>query len=117
MKELAVQIVRCVDDEHFPGWIECAFVDVEGRCHTVVDKIPIFMMDPALDPLDRNTKYPQPGGVGCEILEAWHDPQGRDLVRITIERPWGVESTERLSEFVVLAAQLSEAPTRRTGMG
>jgi hypothetical protein len=114
VKELAVQIIRCADDEHFPGWIECEFTDAESRRHIVIDKIPIFSMDPTLDPLERNTKYPQPGGVACEILEAWRDAQGRDLVRITIDRPWGVESTEKLSEFVVLATQLSESPTRRT---
>jgi hypothetical protein len=111
MKELAVQILRCVDDEHQPGWIECEFVDVESRRHTIIDKIPIFSMDPALDPLDRNAKYPQPGGVACEILDAWRDPQVRDLVRITT-----LESTEKLSEFVVLASQLSEAPSRRAPM-
>ncbi len=116
MKELAVHIVRCVDGEHFPGWIECEFMDAESRRHTLVDKIPIFSMDPTLDPLNHNTKYPQPGGVACEILDAWHDPEGRELVRITIERPWGVESTEKLSEFVVLAKQLTEAPPRRTAM-
>lgn len=117
MKELAVQIVRCVDDEHFPGWIECEFMDAESRRHMVVDKIPIFSMDPTLDPLDSNTKYLRPGGVACEILGAWRDPEGRELVRITIARPWGVESTEKLSEFVVLTTQLSEAPTRPTGIG
>jgi hypothetical protein len=62
MKELAVQVLRCVDDEHQPGWIECKFIDAQGRSHTVIDKIPIFGMDPALDSLDRNAKYPQPGG-------------------------------------------------------
>jgi hypothetical protein len=116
VKELAVKIIRCVDDEHFPGWIECEFMDADSRRHTVIDKIPIFSMDPTLDPLDSKTKYPLPGGVACEILDAWRDPEGRELARITIERPWGVESTEKLSEFVVLATQLSEAPTRRTAM-
>jgi hypothetical protein len=33
MKQLALQILRCVDDEHFPGWLECEFVDIEGRSH------------------------------------------------------------------------------------
>jgi hypothetical protein len=116
MKELAVQIVRCVDDEHFPGWIECEFRDVESRRHAVVDKVPIFSMDPTLDPCDGNTKFPQPGGMACEVLDTWRDPRGRDLVRITIDRPWHLESTEKLSEFVVLATQLSESPTRPTAV-
>ncbi len=116
MKELTVQILRCVDDEHQPGWIECEFMDAESRRHMVVDKIPTFSIDSTLDLLDCDTEYPQPGGVACEILDAWCDPQGRELVRITIDRPWHVESTEKLSEFVVLATQLSEAPRRLTGI-
>jgi hypothetical protein len=36
MKELAIQIVRCVDDRNQPGWIECEFTDVEGRRHGTV---------------------------------------------------------------------------------
>jgi hypothetical protein len=65
-------------------------------------------VDPSLDPLDSNCKYPQPAGVACEILNIWRDPLGRELVRITTDRPWHVESNEQLSEFVVLATQLSE---------
>jgi len=105
MKELAIQIMRCVDDKHQPGWLECEFIDAEGRRHTLVDKVPIF----SGAPLDSNSKYPQMGGVACEILNTWHDP-GRELVRITINRPYHVESTDKLSEFVVLATQLSEIP-------
>ncbi len=107
MKELAVQIVRCVDDEHQPGWIECEFADAEGRRHTIVDKIPIFSMDPTLDPLDGNTKYPQPGGVACEILDAWHDPQGRKLDRITVDRP-GMSNRLRTYPSSLCSSQLSE---------
>jgi hypothetical protein len=48
------------------------------------------------------------GRVACEILNIWHDQLQRELVRITIDRPYHVESTDKLSEFVVLATQLSE---------
>jgi hypothetical protein len=41
MKELAIQIVRCLDDQHQPGWVECDFIDADGRRHVLVDKIPI----------------------------------------------------------------------------
>jgi hypothetical protein len=108
MKQLAIQVKRCLDNEHDPGWIECDFVDVESRRHTIVDKIPIFRIDPAFDPLDSNTNWPQPAGVPCEILNTWRDPLGRELARITTDRPWHVESTEKLSEFVVFASQLSD---------
>jgi hypothetical protein len=39
--QLAVWIVRFVD-QHFPGWVECEFIDAEGRRHTVRDKVPVF---------------------------------------------------------------------------
>lgn len=107
MKQLAIQIKRSLDNEHDPGWIECDFVDVESRRHTIVDKIPICSLDAAFDPLDSNTNWPQPAGVPCEILNTWRDPSGRELARITTDRPWHVESTEKLSEFVVFASQLS----------
>jgi hypothetical protein len=104
MKELALQIVRCVDDQHQPGWVECEFTDADGRRHILVDKIPIF----TLDILDNSSKYPRPAGVACEIFDTRYDLLGRQLVSITIDRPYHVESTEKLAEFVVLATQLSE---------
>jgi len=104
MRELAIQIVRCVNDKHQPGWVEGEFIDVEGRRHTLVDKVPIF----SAAPLDSNSQYPQMGRVACEVLNIWHDQLQRELVRITIDRPYHVESTDKLSEFVVLATQLSE---------
>jgi len=109
MKQLDLKIVRCVDDEHFPGWLECEFVDIEGRSHSVIDKVPMF----SLDPLDKNSCYPQPGLLYCEILKTWRDPLRRELVRITIDRPYHVESTEGLSEFVVLATQISEVSAQK----
>jgi hypothetical protein len=46
----------------------------------------------------------------CEVLARWQDTQGRELVRITITRPINMESTDGLSEFVVVATQLSNYP-------
>jgi hypothetical protein len=42
MMELAVQIVRFVNDEPQPGIVACEFVDAEGRCHTLIDKVSGF---------------------------------------------------------------------------
>ena len=70
MKQLAIQIKRCLDNEYDSGGIESDLVDVESSRHTLVDKIiPIFSIDPAFDPLDSNTNWPQPAGVPCENLE------------------------------------------------
>ena len=102
MPAIAVQIVRFVDESQ-PGFVECEFVDAAGRCHVLFDKVPIF---DAAESLWSDSEYPQPGAAGCEVLERWKDDQGRDLARVTTERPYGIESREGLYEFVVLASQL-----------
>jgi hypothetical protein len=101
---LAVQIVRFVD-EHQPGWVECQFVDAAGRCHTFLDKVPIF----ATADLGPNSTYLHPGLIRCEVLSQSQDMLGRIIVNITTARPDHVESTEGLSDFAVLSDQLSAA--------
>ena len=76
------------------------FVDSEQRRHTIIDKVLIF----SVTLLDDRSTYPQPGGVPCEAMARWRDARGRDLVRVSIGG--GFESTEGLSEFVVLPTQL-----------
>ncbi|SRR5216683_3635223 len=107
MMELAVQIVRFVDDEPQPGIVACEFVDADGHRHTLIDKVPIC----SGERLDANSAYPQPGAVRCEALARWQDTNGRDVVRITIDLPDHVESSEGVSEFVVLSGQLSSVAT------
>jgi hypothetical protein len=99
---LTVQIVRFVDGR-FPGWVECDFVDANSVRHSIVDKYPLF----TTEMLDATSAYPQLGKAPCEVLERWRDSQGRDLARITLARPGGMESKEGVSEFVVEATQLS----------
>jgi hypothetical protein len=102
IENLAVQIVRFAN-ENQPGWVECEFADAEGRKHRVVDKVPIF----TTKPLDAGSYYPQSGKIRCTVLAEWRDAGGRELKRVATAQPDDVESTERLSEFVVLATQVS----------
>ena len=97
---LAVEIVRFVD-ESFPGWVECQFADAAGRVHTMVEKYPIV----TAQMLDADSQYPQSGEVRCEVLDRSEDARGRKIVRIRLN---GIESTEGLSEFVVLADDLDD---------
>jgi hypothetical protein len=98
---LAVRIVRFVSREPQPGIVACEFTDAENRIHTLIDKIPIF----SLNNLDETDSFPQSGSVRCEVSSTWWDEEGRELANITTNRD-GVESTEGLSEFVVLTRQL-----------
>jgi hypothetical protein len=100
--ELAVQIVRFVDDTQ-PGVVAAEFVDAIGRCHTLIDKVPIF----SEARLDAASAYPQPGAVRCEVLLRKKDAQKREIVRISTLRPDSIKSTEGLSEFEVRPPQLS----------
>jgi len=102
LDQLTVQIVRFVDDDQ-PGWVACEFVDAEGRRHELIDKVPIFsdVM------LDETSTYPQAGVARCTILGRWSDVNSRELVRVSTVKPDGIESTEGLSEFVVLSSQVS----------
>ena len=109
MKEvvnLTIQIVWFVVD-HQPPIVACELVDAEGRCHTFIDKVWIFLDRT----LDADSEYPQTGAVRCAVLNRWRDGHGRDLVRINTADPDFVESTEGLSEFVVPQTQVSAEPS------
>lgn len=102
MRSLSVRILRLIDDSQ-PGWAECEFTDADGRKHSIVDKVPIFVADATFG----TTDYPRSGIVRCEVLAQWRDASGRELRRITTARPDDVTSNDGFSEFVVLADQLS----------
>lgn len=102
--QLKVQIVRYVDD-YFPGIVECELVDAAGHLHTFVEKGPV-VSDKWPGPDD---SYPMSGEINCEILEQWHDPDGRDLLRVTTEKPGYIETKDGATEFVVLSSQVISA--------
>jgi len=102
--QLKVQIVRYVE-HYFPGIVECELVDAGGHLHRFIEKGPI-VSDEWPGPED---SYPMSGVIRCEILEQWREPDGRDLVRVTTERPDDVETKEGITEFVVLSSQVISA--------
>ena len=103
MLYVAVEIVRFVD-ESFPGFVECHLNDASGQQHVFVDKVPVVT---GVD-LGPDSVYPQPGSIACEIFDRSTDAQGRELRKISTDRPWGIESISGAHSFVVLAEQLSE---------
>ena len=104
LMQLRVQIVRYVED-YFPGIVECELLDVAGHVHTFIEKGPV-VSDKWPGPED---KYPMNGNIRCEILEKWRDPDGRDLVRVTTEKPDYVETKDGMMEFVLLSSQVISA--------
>jgi hypothetical protein len=98
MPDLMVQIVRFADS-HQPGWVECEFADAEGRRHLIIEKVPVV----TAEDLDADSKYPKPGTVRCQIIRRYRNEKGKEFVCITTDRPFGIESTEGLSEFTVPA--------------
>jgi hypothetical protein len=104
LDQLAVQIVRFVDEAQ-PGVVAGEFEDPDGRRHTLIDKVSIL----ADKMLDATSIYPRAGNARCEILDRWKDARARDLVRVSTAKPDGIESTEGLSEFVVLSSKVSSA--------
>lgn len=99
MKDLPVKIVRFVQ-EHQPPIVEAQFYDSTGRLHAFVDKSAIFTTD---WDLEASSTYPQPGVIRCDELGRYQSRDGLEVVRVRTE----VESTEGISEFVVLASQFS----------
>jgi hypothetical protein len=100
--QLNVQITTYISDEPQPGMVACEFPDATGRIHTLIDKVAIF----TAARLNSTTAYPQPGMVACDSIGRSKDEHGREIVRIRIADNLCLESTEGLSEFVVLAEQL-----------
>jgi hypothetical protein len=95
--ELPVQIVRFVTREPQPGVVACELVDAEKRIHTLIDKVYIF----STEELDEQSRYPLTGSVSCKLLAAFQDTHGHELLKIAT-----IESTEGLSEFVLLQEQV-----------
>jgi hypothetical protein len=102
MVAVRVQFVRLFDVDSYPGWVDCVLTDAFGAKHTLRDKVPIF----TADSLTAESVFPCDGEASCEVLACWDDEAGRQLVRITTERPFDIESMTGDYEFVVLAEQL-----------
>ena len=98
-----VQIQRYVDD-HFPGWVECGFIDAEGHEHIFVEKAPVI----SAENLFPDSVYPRQGFINCEVEKTWVDDAGRLLALVNTKGPWSIESTAGATQFVVLASQIKE---------
>jgi hypothetical protein len=58
--------------------------------------------------LDADSEYPTTGKIPCEVLERFLDATGRELVRVSTEKPCDIDSAEGLSEFIVFSGLITE---------
>lgn len=101
MQGVNVQIAKYLGDDQ-PGWVECNLTDAQGRDWRFVEKLPIVTRDS----LNASSALPQPGVIACEVVSNSFDVAGHAIAEIDTARPWGVESTEGVTRFVVRAEQL-----------
>ena len=98
MLGVKVTILRYISDDPQPGVVGCELEDAHGRRRSLVEKTAIVNAAH----LDADTSYPQQGIIACEIVRRSRDAAEREIVRISSERPWLVESVDGLTEFDVL---------------
>ena len=99
-----VSITRYVADEPLPGVVESEFCDAHGRRWSFIEKTAYV----TAEILDRQTAYPRPGAIACEVVGRSLDPTGREIIVIDTERPWCVESVEGSMQFEVTPDSLIE---------
>ena len=104
MLGIRVKIVRYISDEPQPGIVECQLEDAHGRRWSFVEKTAIV----STEHLDAHASYPQRGVLAGEIVQRRLDDAGREIIRISTERPWHVESVDGVTEFEILPESLVE---------
>ena len=100
MTTVTCLIVRWVDDEPFPGWVEGRLTDFHGREWVFFDKPPIFSSEDIL----RTSAFPRPGELRCHVLKRWITDDGAECAEIQLVE---VDSADGESRFEVRAADLS----------
>jgi len=103
MLGVRVDISRYADDA-FPGWVECRLVDALGHEHVFVEKVPVVTNAH----LNAASSYPQSGLIACVVLGRSESDDGRQLVHIDVQTPWGIQSLAGRSRFDVFPEQLVE---------
>ena len=102
MPAVAVEITRFVDGS-FPGWVEFVLNDARGVTWVFVNKVPVV----SAEDLTEASQCPRPATIECEVVADASESRAADLVTIDTLRPWGIESKDGISKFVVQQSQLS----------
>jgi len=98
---IRITLTRLVDPS-YPGWVEFHFEDAAGNVNRFVEKVPVVTNAD----LDGNFVFPQAGVIACREVSRRIRADGREVVTIDTELPWGIESATRRTQFDVLPEQL-----------
>ena len=96
MHNVEVSILRMIDD-HYPGFVECELIDLDGKRHMFVDKLPIFEGDEA----DVDAGFPRIGYIRCQVVRSTVD-----TALIDTGLPDAVESKSGETRFLVRLPQI-----------
>lgn len=94
--KVAATVTRFVESAQ-PGWIECVLTDISGNVYRFVEKVPVV----TTEAFDERTAYPQPVALDCELMDRYTLPDGRTAIAIDTSNPWGLESTEGRTRFLI----------------
>jgi len=103
MRKVRIPVeITAVDSAEFPGFVSASLTDAFGVVHTFRDKVPVFTEEDV-----EEETLPVAGWLGGVLVECFEDGD-RTLARIDTARPWGIESVEGETRFVVPASSLLE---------
>ena len=103
MPAIIIQITRYTDDRN-PGWVECRLIDASGNEWLFEEKVPVV----SIEELDAASDFPQAGSIECTIIDRNSGEQGQSLIKVDTSKPWGVQTINGVTTFIVHEDQLIE---------
>jgi len=103
---LKIEIIEFADNGQ-PGFVNSIFTDALGQEHKIFDKIPVVTDEY----LDENSQYPREGIVGCVIIDENPDKNNPDIVKINIDEPLRISTTNDETLFFVFKNQITDLDT------
>ncbi len=96
---IKVSILRYLSDDPHPGIVACQFVDSNGRHWCFVEKTAVVY--DGSDSLGPQSRFPITGFIAGTIGAKVFSKNGHEAVEFSTEQPWGIESIEGQSTFIV----------------
>src|SRR5206468_1447012 len=104
VKAVRCQVVRWVNDEPFPGWVEVLLFDAYGVSWIFHDKPPMFAEH--LEDVLPSSSFSVPGVIRCHVLGTGTDAGGKAVIEIELI---AVEAEGGTTRFTVRPDQIVDA--------